>query len=176
MATQDGIAYYWAKALFAAAKKHNEIDNVDLDLDLVRDVVKFDRSAGVFFNHPLISVSEKTKVVEEALKSRSARGLLGIMFKLHDFSLLSAVAHRYKMMVKEARREKDVEVRVPAAIAEESLKGIKETIRAMAGGNVNLIVEQDPSLIGGVWMKVGSTVYDGTFRKDLNLLKERLLA
>jgi F-type H+-transporting ATPase subunit delta len=80
------------------------------------------------------------------------------------------------MMVKEARREKDVEVRVPAAIAEESLKGIKETIRAMAGGNVNLIVEQDPSLIGGVWMKVGSTVYDGTFRKDLNLLKERLLA
>jgi F0F1-type ATP synthase delta subunit len=61
-------------------------------------------------------------------------------------------------------------------MAEDSLKRMQDTISRLLGGNVNLTVSADPSVIGGVWMKVGTKVYDGTFRKDLDLLKEKLLA
>ncbi len=176
MSAQEEISYYWAKALFAAAKKHNEVDQVDLDLNLVNDVARSDRSAGLFFNHPLISADDKAKTIDSAIKSRSAKGLLNIMFERHHFSILGAVAHRYRQIVKTARGEVDVEVRVPAALSQEALKRMQETVCRAVGASVNLVVTLDDSIIGGVWMKVGTKVYDGTFRKDLDLLKERLLA
>jgi F-type H+-transporting ATPase subunit delta len=176
MSATEEISYYWAKALFAAAKKHNEVDQVDIDLNLVNAVARSDRSAGLFFNHPLISAEDKAKTVDSAIKSRSAKGLLDIMFERHHFSLLGAVAHRYRELVKDSRGEKNVEVRVPAPLSQESLKRLQETVCRTVGGNCNLVVTLDESIIGGVWMKVGTTVYDGTFRKDLDLLKEKLLA
>jgi F-type H+-transporting ATPase subunit delta len=176
MSAQEEISYYWAKALYAAAKKHNEVDQVDLDLHLVNSVACADRAVGLFFNHPLIPAGDKAKAVESAVKSHSAKGLLDIMFQRHHFNLLGSVAHRYRMMVRASCGEKDVEIRVPAPLSQEALKRLQGTICKAVGGNCNLVVTLDESIIGGVWMKVGTTVYDGTFRKDLELLKERLLA
>jgi F-type H+-transporting ATPase subunit delta len=176
MSDQENISYYWAKALYSAAQKHKEVDQVDMDLFTVLEIARSDKDAGIFFSHPFVPIAAKAKVVEDSVKSNSAKGLLGIMFERHHFSLLGAVAHRYRQIVKDSRGEKDVEIRVPAPLSKEELQRMQDKVCRMAGGNCNFVVTLDESIIGGVWMKVGTTVYDGTLRKDLDLLKEKLLA
>ena len=55
-------------------------------------------------------------------------------------------------------------------------KSLQEQIAQLAGNRVNASYEVDDALLGGAIVRIGSTVYDGSIRGQLNRLKEQLIA
>jgi len=67
------------------------------------------------------------------------------------------------------------ELRSAVALTPEEVKAIETELGAVTGMNVAVEAVVDPDLIGGVLAKVGSTVYDGTVKSQLNRLRKQLV-
>ena len=67
------------------------------------------------------------------------------------------------------------ELRSAVALAPEAIKTIESRLGAVTGKNVVIDATVDPALIGGVVAKVGSTVYDGSVKSQLEKLRKQLV-
>jgi len=88
----------------------------------------------------------------------------------------SAILTHFKRLVKldEARRTAKVESAVP--LPQELQESFKESLAKRYGQGLHFIFRENPELIGGVRVQVGSDVYDGTIRAKLNQLNESFKA
>lgn len=172
------MARRYAEALAEVAIAHNQVEPIDRELRVFAEMMKSSRELRDTFANPIVSQSDKLKVLE-ALIARTAAGKLtaNLLRTLLNHYRLHHVAEVYEQFRREMNERRGLiiaEVTTASDVGAPEQAKLGRTLEQMTGKRVEFKFRTDPSLVGGVVTRIGSIVYDGSVRTQLQGIKERL--
>jgi F-type H+-transporting ATPase subunit delta len=145
-----------------------------------RDVVSSSRELHAVLVSPAVPSSRKRAVVDKLAGplelSRLTRNFLWVLIDHRRIDLLHGIVERFEVVIDERMGYARAEVTSAAELKEEQRGSLTEQLERLTGKRIRSRFAVDPSLIGGVMARVGSTVYDGSVRGQLQALERRLSA
>lgn len=171
----SGMAGRYATALFELAREQNAIDPVKVDLDHFEALVTEVADLARLLRSPVFSAEEQTRALSGVLDRAGIDGLAANVLKLLGtnrrlFAALD-VARAYRTLVAKHKGEVTAEVTLAEQPSEAHLAAIKDALAAVTKKDVQMKVKVEPSIIGGLVVKLGSRMVDSSLRTKLNAIK-----
>jgi len=173
------IVRRYATALFNAARKAGVVDQVESDLGLVSFTVESSPRLRQALESPLVPAERKHGVLDGVFRGKVHEVTLSYLYLLVDKrreEAITATEPVYIELANEARGIVSVNVTTAAPLSKEQEARLKAKLSERTGKTVELAVRVDPSIIGGVSIKIGDTVIDGSIKGQLGTLREKLLS
>lgn len=174
------IARRYIDALFPLAQKAGSLDVVEKDLNALSALAGSDAQFKGFLDNPLLNRDQQKTVIEAIAKKTGAHqltsGLLAAMADQKRLPLLSEVASQFAAKAEAARGEMSAEIVSATKLSAAEEKAIAERLGKAYGKTIKLTTRHDPSLIGGMIVKIGSAQLDGSLAGKLNRLNIALKA
>jgi F-type H+-transporting ATPase subunit delta len=104
------------------------------------------------------------------------RNFLAVLISHERLAALNEIIEEYRLEMNRRLSISDAEVVTARTLQDQERAKLEREVAELAGTRVNATFRQDRSLIGGVIVRIGSTIYDGSVRGRLDRLKERLAA
>ena len=172
------MAGRYAAALLDLAKEHNAIPEVEGNLNKFQALMDESEDLRRLVRSPVFSADEQGKALGAILDKAQIGGLAGNFLKLITRNRrLFAVAdmiRSFKALTARARGEMPAEVTSAVPLDEAHLAQLKDVLKASVGKDVQLTTRVDPSLLGGLVVKVGSRMVDSSLRTKLTGMKVAL--
>lgn len=171
------VARRYARALYEEAERQSKIDAVDKDVEFIRASLEGSRELLSFFGSPVISREKKTSIVDQLFSGEISALSLQFLKMLIDKqreSILSEILAAYQEMRDEHLDIVEARVRVADSMGESEQENLSDALAQMTGKKIRLQVSQDTDLIGGVVIRIGDTVYDGSVQHQLERLRHRM--
>ena len=172
------VARRYAQALADVAVARNQVEQVESELRQVAELVSSNRELYELFASPIIPQPDKRRVldaiIERARLSPVMANLLRVMLQHYRLHYINEVYEQFRREMNARRGVVSAEVVTAHEIGPSERETLGKRLEAMTGKQVQLQFKTDPSLIGGVVTRVGSVVYDGSIRTQLQEIKERL--
>ena len=171
------IARRYAQALSQQAESENNVDQVDEDIELIRESLDGSRELVRFFESPVIPRQKKDAVVKELFKDRlqpTTLHFLQLLIEKKREDLFPSVVRAYRDLRDRQLGVVEAHVKSAAPLDDAETKRLETALEERTGQQVRLHTTVDPELIGGVVVRVGDTVYDGSVRHQLGVLREQL--
>jgi F-type H+-transporting ATPase subunit delta len=174
-----GLAGRYATALFSLARDARQTEAVGAALS------EFDRLIGESADlrrltlSPAFSVEDQLKALDAVLDAAAIAGLAANFVKLvaakrRLFAIRDMIAEYHKLD-DALRGVTRAEVTSATPLSDENVAALKETLRAASGGaEVELTAKVDPAIIGGLKVKLGSRMVDGSLKTKLNAIRSRM--
>ena len=172
------LARRYAGALFRAAKDADAIDNVESDLGLISYTLQAAPRLREALAHPLIPPARKKEIVAELFEGAIqdvTLHFLGLLIDKRREEVLEDVEPEYVRLANEFQNIMPVVVTSAVPLTSDEVAGLQAKLAEFTGKKVELELEEDPSLIGGLVVRISDTVIDGSVRGYLASLKDRLL-
>lgn len=173
--TTGAIAQRYAAALFELAEHHNALDQVAADLTAFRDMAAASDDLTRLLRSPVIGrdaqVRAITAVAEAAGFSDLTRRFLGMVARNRRLFSVNGMIGAYLARLAAKRGEVTAAVTAAAQLTETQLASLTETLKAAVGAAVAVDVQVDPSLLGGLVVRVGSRMIDNSLRTKLQHLQ-----
>jgi F-type H+-transporting ATPase subunit delta len=173
------IARNYAEALLSLAQKANDLDGWGALVGGLADAVQRDGRLTNFLAAPQVSAVDKKRVIEKAFMDSVPRPLVRFLQKLIDNRrqmLLTDIATEYANLVDETSGRVHAQVTVARETTETDRERIAAQLSEALGKTVVPHVIVNPDILGGIIVKVGDRVMDGSVRKRISLLRSRLTA
>jgi F-type H+-transporting ATPase subunit delta len=172
------IARRYAEALADVATARNQVEQIDNEVRVFAEMMKSSRELHDMFASPTVSQTDKLKVLE-ALIARTRTGqmtanLLRTMLSHYRLHHMAEVYEQFRREMNERNGLIIAEVTTATEVGAAEQARLGRTLEQMTGKQVEFKFKTDPSLIGGVVTRIGSVVYDGSVRTQLQGIKERL--
>ncbi|MDI4234375.1 F0F1 ATP synthase subunit delta [Bradyrhizobium sp. Arg237L] len=182
MAAEDpsvsGVAGRYATALFDLARDEKSVDAVKSDLDKFNALLNESADLKRLVRSPVFSAEAQLKALSAVLDKAGISGITAKFLKvLTSNRRLFAVAdviRAYNALVANFKGEATAEVTVAEALNDKNLDALKTALKSVTGKDVALNVKIDPSIIGGLVVKVGSRMVDSSLRTKLNSIKHAM--
>jgi F-type H+-transporting ATPase subunit delta len=130
--------------------------------------------------NPSVSKAEKRGVAEEISRrlgaSKIVRNFLFVVIDHQRTQLLPEIFRSLQDVVRERQGVAEANISSPAELSDAQKKQLAETLQRLTGKNVEARFTLDAKLLGGVMVRVGDTIYDGSLRNRLDRLRDRLTA
>ena len=178
MARRTSSARRYAEAAFELASRDRSHERWARDLETVAGITADERVARVLDN-PSIPQPERQAVVAEILGSRISPPALNLVRLLVDrgrAELLPEIASEYRRLVNRHQGVVEAVVTSAAPLTTDETEALRRRIEGMARASIDLRTEVDPSLIGGLTVKVGGRLLDASVRGRLERLREDLIS
>ncbi len=175
----SSIARNYAEALLALARKANDTAGWGMAVSALGDAVAQDATLQHFLEAPQVSASEKNAVLGKALAGKVPATFVRFVQKLvtnRRQLLLPAVAVEYHNLLDEAEGRVHARVTVSREYDAAGREAITASLTKALKKTVVPHVTVDPRILGGIVVRVGDTVMDGSVRRRLGRLRERLVA
>lgn len=172
------IARNYAEALLALARKAEDPRGWGRMLQEIADAVAQDEKLRLFLEAPRIAASEKNAVIAKAFQDRYPRLFVRFLQTLVGKGrqmLLGQVATEYFALLDEAEGRVHAQVTLASEPSEADKAGIAAQLSRALGKTVVPHVSINPAILGGVVVRVGDTVMDGSVRSRLVRLRKRLV-
>jgi len=172
------IARNYAEVLLELANRAGDLRGWGEMIDNVSNAVETDRRLRVFLESPRVSAQQKNDIIQKAYGGALPRTFVRFLQALVDHRrqmLIPAIAHEYNDLVDQ------VEGRVHASVtfAREADKRDRELVTSQLSRALGKTVvphfHVNPDVLGGVVVRVGDTVLDGSVRRRLAILRGRML-
>lgn len=176
MAELTTLARPYAKAAFEYAQAHQQLANWSAMLGLAAAVSQDDTMQRVL-KAPRLTSTEKATTFVEVCGDKfdaQARNFLSIVSENNRMELLPEIADMFELYKAEREQSVDVDVTSAFALNDEQQDKLAKVLSARLGREVRLHAAEDASLIGGVVIRAGDLVIDGSVRGKLAKLAEAL--
>lgn len=175
-ATETGsLAKRYAAALFELADGKHQLDSVAADLAAIAKMVDDSADFRRLIGSPVISRADQGKAIAAIAKSAGFNDLtakfVGLLAKNRRLFALSAMIGAFKKILADRRGEMTAEVWSARPLSAEQQNALADAIKRAHGAKVTMEVRQDPSLLGGLVVKVGSRMIDSSIRTKLQKLQ-----
>ena len=171
----SGMAGRYATALFELAREQNAIDTVKVNLDRFDALVVEIADLARLLRSPVLSADEQGRALSGVLDKVGIDGLAANFLKLvaTNRRLFAALdmAKAYRALVAKHKGEVTAQVTVAEKLNDARLGEIKAALKSVTGKDVQVDVQVDPTIIGGLIVKVGSRMVDSSLRTKLNAIK-----
>jgi F-type H+-transporting ATPase subunit delta len=173
------IARRYALALGESAGEKGVTDRIDDDVLLIRESLDASSELERFFESPVIPREKKAVVVRELFAERVDAVMLDFLLLLvgkRREGMIRRILSAYHGLRDEQLGMVSVVARSARSIGAEEEARLTETVAGITGRKVRLETQVDESLMGGIVIRVGDTVFDGSVTNKLAALRERLRA
>ncbi len=171
------VARRYARALHKDAESKEAVTQVDDDMEMIQASLEGSAELRRFFDDPMIPSDKKTRVLDALFEKRihaATLTFLQLLVKKGRDNILPAIVAAYKTLRNQQQGIVEAQVRAALPLNEAEKKRIISRIESMTGKNVKLDTEIDASILGGLIIRVGDMVYDGSLNHQLETLKDRL--
>jgi F-type H+-transporting ATPase subunit delta len=168
----------YAEAAFQLASRDGALDAYGDGLDLAAQLLGGPDVLGVLRN-PARPLLERLGLVRTLLGQRVPETVLRLSSMLVErgrIDRIAAVAAEYRRLLNAERGVVDAVAKSATALSADETAALERKVADMTGRTVDLRVEIDEALIGGLTVRVGDTLYDASVRGRLERLRERLVA
>ena len=172
------MAGRYATALFELALEQNALDAVQADLDRFESLVAGSADLARLVRSPVFTADEQIKALIRVIERAGIGGLLAQFLRVvtanRRLFAVRDMIRGYRALVARAKGEVTAEVTLANAPSEAHLGAIKEALAGTTGKNVRVEVKVDPSIIGGLVVKLGSRMVDTSLSSKLRALKHAM--
>ena len=179
MSTRSSAARY-ARALFDVAQQEADVTVVQAQLNEVVEAVTGHADLSRVLSSRSVPEAARRNIISsvgQALNVAPPVGkLLALLAERGRLELLPEIAAVYTERLLEHQNVVQADVTTAVPLAPEAERQLEESLRSATGKQITMRVTVDPTLLGGVVARVGSTVYDGSVRTQLKKMRDQLVA
>ncbi|HEX4414234.1 MAG TPA: ATP synthase F1 subunit delta [Lacipirellulaceae bacterium] len=177
---EEQIARVYAKAFLGATEKSADADGLVEELTSFSDDVlnRFPKLEQAL-NSSLVSEEQKEQMLGRIFSGKASQEVLNFLKVLSRHGRLNLVrqaARLVKSMHAKRRGMTDVEVRVAAPLDDATYAEILTQLRKSLGTEPVLTVKVNPALLGGIVIRVGDRVYDGSVQSQLERMRATMIS
>ncbi len=176
---QGTIARNYAEALVELARRAKDLRGWGSLLQGITNAMEREPKLRAFLETPRVDAATKNAVLRKALTDRApskfVRFVESVVMHRRQM-LLPAIAQEYMDLVDHAENRMHANVTVARDADDQTTKVIAERLTKVFNKTVVPHITVDPRIIGGVVVRVGDTVMDGSVRRKLGVLRRRMLS
>ena len=171
---QASLSGRYALALFELANEQKKLEAVGKDLAAVRQALGESDEFKALTTSPLVGREEAVKAVEATAEAmnldRITANFLGVLAKNRRLAQLPNVIRAFNTLSARHRGEITAEVTSAHSLDDAQLDAIRQNLRTRMGRDIAVDLNVDPAILGGLVVKIGSQMIDGSIRTKLNNL------
>ena len=174
---RSGAGRRYAEAAFELATRDKAVDAWQRDLAFAAELARDERVARAA-DSPAVPVAERRKMVRRLLASRVSPFALNLALLAAErgrFAVLPDVSVEYDALVRKSRGIIAATVTTPTPLSKQELAAVKKRVEQLAGAHVELSTATDPSLLGGLRVRIGDRQIDASVSGRLERLRARLV-
>ncbi|SJZ48062.1 F0F1 ATP synthase subunit delta [Selenihalanaerobacter shriftii] len=171
------IAKRYSQALFELAVEKSKVKELQDDLIEVLDTIEEHEELNEVIYHPRISREDKKSLLDELFGSKISQTLLNFLKLLIDKrreKTLEAILDQYIELANQENKILEIEVETAVELSDDNSVKLKEKLEELTNTEVILDIKINPELIGGLVLKIGDKVIDGSLHKYLQVMKDNL--
>jgi len=175
---EETIARNYAEALFSLAEGHEGLDVFGDGIESVARLIDETPDFRLFLATPRISASDKKDLLRKVFGASLPKMLMNFLLITVDKRrqrLLREIAREFQALVDDHAGRVHVEISVVAVTFKKKMDALTARLGAMLEKQVVPTVRVDPELLGGVVVRTGDTIYDGSLRRRLSSMRRQLL-
>lgn len=175
---QIEIAKRYGLALFELAKEEDKLFAFREELARVIQTMDEYPDLKKLYLHPRIRREDKKLLLEKIFSVELSRELLNFLKLLTDRrreSYLEAIYQDYLDLLNKEENILEIEVFSAISLPDDLRNKLVEKLTALTGSRISIKEKVDPEIIGGLILKIGDRIIDGSIRKDLEALKNKIV-
>lgn len=174
----ETVARRYAAALADVVLERGEAREVSAELKDWDETLQSNANLRDVFANPTIALDKKTAVLNKLLEIAKPRpttaNFLKVLLQNHRLTELAVINQRFAQVLDERAGMIAATVTTAHSVSHDSQQKLQTTLTTLTGKKVRLDFATDPEIIGGLVTRIGSTVYDGSVRSQLQQIKEKM--
>lgn len=174
----QGLSGRYATALFDLAVEHNALDAVLASLETLSGALGRSAEMTSLTNSPMISRGAAAAAIKDLASAMEIDALtskfLGVLANNRRLSALPSIIRDVRALAAARRGEITARVTTAHALTEKQQGALAAKLKAGLGRDVALDITQDPAILGGLIVRIGSRMIDSSLRTQLNQLGQAL--
>jgi F-type H+-transporting ATPase subunit delta len=169
----EELAQVYARSLFDAAKEHGKLDVLREQLGQFAAALQDKRELQVFFFSPYFSTQEKQDALQRLLVDPDELlvNFLELLIENHRMPVVFRIRHAFEHLWEQENRLLPVEITSAIELDDATTGSVAQRIGESTGRRVTLTTRVDPSIIGGIVVRVGNSILDASIRNRLEQLR-----
>ncbi len=172
------MARRYASALADVVLERGEAADVQAELAQWEQMIQSTPHLREVLRNPTIALEQKrtvlNKLIERAKPRQTTVNFLKVLLQNHRLTDLAEINRKFAETLDERAGMVLATVTTARAVPESSRDQLHAKLKGMTGKKVRVDFATDPDLVGGVVTRIGSTVYDGSVRNQLQMIKEKM--
>lgn len=177
---QKTLAQRYAQALFDLCVENKQLETVGSQLQKMVDLLADSHELHHLFTHPVFPLEQRKSIVRTiADKSQFlpvVQNFLLLLLEQQRGALLLSIQQTFQELQDKHQNRVHIDAITSREVSSEFLKQLEQQLKQTTQKDVVLHVSTDTSLVGGVCIKMGDRMLDGSLRTRLQQMKEQLLA
>src|SRR6266436_453576 len=172
------IARRYASALADVVIERGEAHHVQEELNAWERLIQSSTNLQEVFRNPTIALDQKravlNKLIEKAKPRETTANFLKVLVQNHRLTELPEINRKFADVLDIRAGMIAATVTTARSVPERAQEKLSETLTSLTGKKVRVNFATDAELIGGIVTRIGSTVYDGSVRNQLQQIKEKM--
>jgi len=180
------VARRYARALFdlacekdAAPQERNMVDQIESELLEIRTILKNNIELQKVLYHPQIVTADKKDLLDQLFEGKISEitsNFLALLVDRRREKYFSDIVDEYVALANESRGVVEANVTSAIELKDEEKSELNSILAKLTGKKVQTIYDVDPAIVGGVIVRIGDKIIDGSIKTRLNTLGEQLKA
>lgn len=169
----------YASALLSAAEEGNFLNQIVDELHMIKEVLEHSRDLVSALRSPLVKGDRKIHILEEIFKDSVGEKMflfLRLVANKKRAGLLPEIIDEFQILLDEKRGVINVDITSATALSDEQTAELVTKLAAFTGKEIRPQMAINEQFIGGVAVKIGDTIYDGSISHQLQLLRKSLVS
>ena len=174
----SNISKRYARAFFEIAGEEKKLEQYYNELHQFSSMMAENKDLGGFLANPIfeqdVKKNELEKIIGKVTLSPMTVNFLKLLVDKNRIDVLPDIDTCYRLMMDEALQKTRVTVKTAFPLSADMQKYIMSNLKKLTGREAEVTVEEDKSLLGGIVIGVGDTLYDGSIKNQLNNMRNLL--
>jgi F-type H+-transporting ATPase subunit delta len=172
------IARRYASALADVILERGEAKEIQHEMQQWEELLQSNAALQEVFRNPTIALDQKravlNKLIDRAQPRPTTTNFLKVLLQNQRLTELPEINRKLAQILDERAGMVAAIVTTARPVPDHIQRSLEQRLIAVTQKKVRLDFQEDPDLIGGLVTRIGSTVYDGSVRNQLQLMKERM--
>lgn len=172
------VARRYASALADVVLQRNEAREVQQELVTWAETIRTNANLHEVFANPTIGLDQKRKVLNKLIDIARPRpttvNFLKVLLQNQRLTDLDEINRKFATVLDDRAGVVAARVTTARPVADDTQQTLRTKLRDLTGKSVRIEFDTDPEMIGGLVTRIGSTIYDGSVRNQLEQIKEKM--
>lgn len=172
------VAKRYAKALFGLGQEDGQFEKYGRDLNEFAAFCEQNDEFRQVISNPIFPVDDRKKILDFVLEksdfSGMTRSFLRLLLDKNRINAVEAITGHYRDLTDEVSSIARAEITTARPLKEESLARLAKALEALTSKQIKAEVTEDRDLVGGIVVRIGDMVFDGSIKAQLEGLKESI--
>ncbi|TMN21995.1 F0F1 ATP synthase subunit delta [Lentibacillus cibarius] len=175
--SEVAVARRYADALFQLGNEKGTTDQMAKEFEVLKTIFNNNEQMISFLKHPRVNNEKKKQFIDEVFQSFSADvvNMLHLLRERHRYDVVPSIIDHFIHLVNDAKGIEEATVYSVRELSQTEKQRIEDTFAKRVDKQaIKLKTVVDPSVLGGIKLRIGNTIYDGTLKGKLQRLERNI--